>query len=129
MSSETTAPVETNGAKILLHPLCDRRGMISGLLLTDACEPQVDVENLFFAWLLDLPASVDPGDAAGAIIAATRSARHQRDRASAAMPSTDLTAARQKLYQLLAETCLPKAGRARRQSRTVISRTLKNAQY
>jgi len=128
MSSETNAPVDQTGAKILLFPLCDRRGMIRDLLLTDV-EPGIEVENLFFAWLLDLPATVDPGEAAQAIFTVTRNARHLRDRTSKAQPSVALTAARQKLYRLLAETCVPKTESPRKLPQSSSARALKNAHY
>jgi len=129
MSSETNAPLDQTGAKILLFPLCDRRGIIRDMLLIDCCEPDIEVENLFFAWLLDLPASVDPGEAAQAIFSVTRSARHRRDRSSNEQPSAALTIARQKLYRLLADTCVPKPELTQHRPKSSSVRALKNAQY
>jgi len=52
-----------------LFPLCDERGWLSAVL----CQPSGSSddhqsENLFFAWLLDLPASIDARDAAEAVL-------------------------------------------------------------
>jgi len=62
----------TRGAlpsSLLLFPLCDERGCLSAVL----CHPSASSdaqrsENIFFAWLLDLPASIDARDAAEAIL-------------------------------------------------------------
>jgi len=56
-------------SSLLLFPLCDERGCLSTVLCqpstsSDALRP----ENIFFAWLLDLPATIDARDAAEAIL-------------------------------------------------------------
>jgi len=56
-------------SSLLLFPLCDERGCLSTVL----CQPAASSddqrsENIFFAWLLDLPATIDARDAAEAIL-------------------------------------------------------------
>lgn len=111
MSSSNVTTDSPGKAAILLFPLCDRRGLISELLLSDDAELHTDPENLFFAWLLDLPVSVDPAEAATAIFTASqrsRTAMGQRSGDNAPSrkgPSEELAMVRRKLYQLLHETC------------------------
>lgn len=52
----------------MLFPLCDSRGLISGCLTgkQQRAEDQ-QAENVFFAWLLDLPAEIDAAAAARAM--------------------------------------------------------------
>lgn len=102
------------GAAIVLFPLCDRRGIISEILQSDDAQPSTEPESLFFAWLLDLPASVDPSAAANAIFTASHRARVEMGQRNAGDsvkslkgPSDELATARRRLYQLLHETRSP----------------------
>lgn len=130
MSSDSIVPVD---AQVLLFPLCDCRGMLTRLLLSDAIEPKTEVESLFFAWLLDLPAHVEPADAAHALFTTVQAARRRRDRHSADKPSVELTLARQKLYRLLADLCRPESGNpdatSKKRPGTTAARTFKNARH
>lgn len=49
-----------------MFPLCDSRGYVSGVLKGDTRMTAADChpESIFLAWLLDLPAGVDPAQAA-----------------------------------------------------------------
>ena len=72
-------PSESNTANVLLFPLCDTRGLLSTALqqcshpssvsqISSRAHCKSRADNIFFAWLLDLPASVDPAAAARAIL-------------------------------------------------------------
>ncbi|MBX2823661.1 MAG: hypothetical protein KTR33_02960 [Gammaproteobacteria bacterium] len=119
MSSTNLTVGASESADIILFPLCDRRGLISELLQSDDAQPQTEPESLFFAWLLDLPVSLDPAAAARAIFTASYRARVDMGKRHSATsrkgPSEELAMVRRKLYQLLHETCSPsfRSGRDR----------------
>ena len=54
---------------LLLFPLCDERGWLSKVLCQSVvCSDEHRSENIFFAWLLDLPSSIAARDAAAAVL-------------------------------------------------------------
>jgi len=78
-SGNSGKPPESESARVLLFPLCDSRGMLSTILQEQpnaVAAPEFSArtlsksraDSIFFAWLLDLPASVDPAAAANAIL-------------------------------------------------------------
>ncbi len=66
-SSEPLNP-SSGPAQLILFPLCDSRGLVSQLLSANLAVPEQDAQNLFFAWLLDLPAEIDAAAAASAML-------------------------------------------------------------
>jgi len=107
-------------ANIVLFPLCDRRGLVSQMLRdADSAAALIEPENLFFAWLLDLPVDIDPAQAARAVIAAC---------ALDLYPIEPGQQGRRKLYELLLNACGP-AGRPDPTARSTGLRALKNAKY
>lgn len=75
---------DKHSATLLLFPLCDTRGWVSRSLKTSARTPgfiqqqgvnEIEAqgaENVFFAWLLDLPAGIEASAAAEALLLVNR---------------------------------------------------------
>lgn len=93
-SGNSGKPPESESARVLLFPLCDSRGMLSTMLQeqpNEVAAPQFSArahsksraDSIFFAWLLDLPASVDPAAAANAILLVADQFTKTSDRAAA----------------------------------------------
>jgi len=92
---------------LLLFPLCDERGWLSTVL----CQPPAvsddhQSENIFFAWLLDLPASIDARDAAQAVLLVAESHSSQLSVATDSIDDDDLQGCgdaglKQELWQML----------------------------
>lgn len=63
--------MHTGRAKVILFPLCDRRGRLSRIL-SDASAAELYAETrpetIFFSWLLELPPEIRPADAATALL-------------------------------------------------------------
>ncbi len=59
---------------LILFPLCDKRGWLTSALLGKTCHAgiahlhQSNPDSIFFAWLLDLPTTIDASSAARAIL-------------------------------------------------------------
>ncbi len=66
-SSEPLNP-SCGPAQLILFPLCDSRGLVSQSLSANSTVPEQEAQNLFFAWLLDLPAEIDAAAAASAML-------------------------------------------------------------
>ena len=69
LRGKNSLTTDVRSPALVLFPLCDERGSLSAVL----CEPSTSSdeqlpENIFFAWLLDLPATIDARDAATAIL-------------------------------------------------------------
>jgi len=82
-----------DSARVLLFPLCDSRGMLSRMLqgqsnavvatqFSARAHSKSRADSIFFAWLLDLPASVDPAAAANAILLVADQCTQTCDRAA-----------------------------------------------
>ena len=69
LRGKNSLTTDVGSPALVLFPLCDERGSLSAVLCepSASCDEQLP-ENIFFAWLLDLPAAIDARDAATAIL-------------------------------------------------------------
>ena len=69
LRGKNSLTTDVGSPALVLFPLCDERGSLSAVLCepSTSCDEQLP-ENIFFAWLLDLPAAIDARDAATAIL-------------------------------------------------------------
>lgn len=87
-----------NHSGLSLFPLCDSRGWLTDILLNDESEHRsLKAENLFFAWLLELPVGMDSALAARTLL--DYAERHDTGAKSALSP--ELREYRRELRALL----------------------------
>lgn len=69
LQSDGIGITRRHSAQLLLFPLCDARGCVSRALRAPHSESgEQGAENIFFAWLLDLPSGIDASAAADAVL-------------------------------------------------------------